>query len=421
MNPYALQPVQRAEDINDLVFRPNRQTPPAQQPQQDGQPITVQIPHLGTSVQFPAGTDPNSIMQNIQADGILGGQQSPVAGLAQLMTQAFGGGQQGFQPDVPLANYSGKQVFGLTPEQYQQSAQAVRQSQMSIAEQKMQNRVLIERQLESEKDRSQQLKLHQQVLANQEAEAKIREQEMTARAKATTEGKVETAKIKAKEKADATEAKAGEVKGYSPGTMVGQWVRGADGSMTWQEAFQVPKLEGSGGSAKAPQFHQLDDGSVVSFDPNTNSITQLKPPTTTNKLKNDGPRIKVGGWWVQPQINEQGARSVVPITKADEDEPDMKGFLRSMDQLVSAVPIPEDTDTETFKQQISEADVRLRAEAYGVDPDEAVAKLNSTGKVKMDAPSPTGNEEIIRRAKEKYPNVPEDELIRQLKEDGRIK
>lgn len=100
----------------------------------------------------------------------------PVANLAQFLGGMYGQQQQ-FQPQTTLPNISGKDTYGMSPEQTANLIGTFQQDAQSKVDQQFKMRAENERRMEAEKDRSQQLKLEAARMKNDAMDRKLREQQ----------------------------------------------------------------------------------------------------------------------------------------------------------------------------------------------------------------------------------------------------
>lgn len=137
--------------------------------------MQVRDRRTGQMVELPDEYDDDQILGHFSAQG----QQAP------SLAQSFIGGiqqQAGSQIAQQLAqgpaqstlpNIGGGAMVGLTPQQAQFTLQSAQNSNVDAMQQKMEQQRQTQQSLESEKDRSQQLKLHKENLKNIIAERKI--------------------------------------------------------------------------------------------------------------------------------------------------------------------------------------------------------------------------------------------------------
>lgn len=155
----------------------------------------------GAALDLPDDATPDEINQAHETYAQRSSQVSgnPKMGLAQFAAHMLtGGGMQAIANARPaestLPNVSGKDLYGLSPQQANATIETIQRSKEKSVEQAMHERQLNAQEIQAEKDRAQQLKL-------EELRSKNREQEIKLQAQSSAESQ-----IKVSQETGATEA-----------------------------------------------------------------------------------------------------------------------------------------------------------------------------------------------------------------------
>ena len=141
----------------------------------------VDIPHLGTSVEFPDGTPHEQIEQELNLMfSQRQHQQNPALAIAQALQPAFTQfAQQAQAPASTIGSVGGgANAIGLTPEQTQGQLDSIQQdnqfNEANRLQQEAERRATVAQQQEIQKDRQQELKLEKMQFQNEQAAAQLK-------------------------------------------------------------------------------------------------------------------------------------------------------------------------------------------------------------------------------------------------------
>lgn len=126
--------------------------------------MRVNFPEFGHSIDVPDNT-PDSEIQRLASD-MQFSKAAQVLGPATAFAQQLVG-PMAQQTESTLPNMGAGDVIGMTPQQVTQTAGIIQNDNQSRLQQKMQRQQAVQRGLEAEKDRAQEIKLQQQQMKNQ--------------------------------------------------------------------------------------------------------------------------------------------------------------------------------------------------------------------------------------------------------------